>query len=62
MLGLVTNEHLFKLTSAVIERNIEKAMVIIEDLVFAGKDIHLFIKDLVEHFRNLLMIKVTNNP
>lgn len=62
MLGLVTNEHLFKLTSAVIERNIEKAMIIIEDLVFAGKDIHLFIKDLVEHFRNLLMIKVTNNP
>ncbi|MBE6047967.1 MAG: DNA polymerase III subunit gamma/tau [Clostridium sp.] len=62
MLGLVTNEHLFNLTSAVIERNIEKAMVIIEDLVFAGKDIHLFIKDLIEHFRNLLMIKVTNNP
>lgn len=62
MLGLVTNEHLFNLTSAVIERNIEKAMVIIEDLVFAGKDIYLFIKDLVEHFRNLLMIKVTNNP
>ena len=62
MLGLVTNEHLFNLTSAVIERNIEKAMVIIEDLVFAGKDIHLFIKDLVEHFRNLLMVKVTNNP
>lgn len=62
MLGLVTNEYLFNLTSAVIERNIEKAMVIIEDLVFAGKDIHLFIKDLIEHFRNLLMIKVTNNP
>jgi len=62
MLGLVTNEHLFKITSSVIERNIEKAMTTIEDVVFAGKDIGLFIKDLVEHFRNLLMIKVTNNP
>lgn len=62
MLGLVTNEHLFNITSAVIERNIEAAMVTIEKLVFAGKDIHLFIKDLITHFRNLLMIKVTNNP
>ncbi|MBE6051779.1 MAG: DNA polymerase III subunit gamma/tau [Clostridium sp.] len=62
MLGLVTNEHLFNITSAVIERNIEAAMITIEKLVFAGKDIHLFIKDLITHFRNLLMIKVTNNP
>ena len=62
MLGLVTNEYLFSLTSSIIERNIEKAMVTIEEVVFAGKDIGLFIKDLVAHFRNLLMIKVTNNP
>ncbi|MGG7179302.1 DNA polymerase III subunit gamma/tau [Clostridium paraputrificum] len=62
MLGLVTNEHLFNITSAIIERNIEKAMTVIEKIVFAGKDIHLFIKDLTAHFRNLLMIKVTNNP
>ena len=62
MLGLITNEYLFDITSSVIERNIENAMVTIEKLVFAGKDIHLFIKDLITHFRNLLMIKVTNNP
>lgn len=62
MLGLVTNEHLFEITSAVIERNVEKAMTVIEKVVFAGKDMGLFIKDLVLHFRNLLMIKVTNNP
>lgn len=62
MLGLVTNEHLFAITASVIERNIEKAMTTIENIVFSGKDIGLFIKDLVVHFRNLLMIKVTNNP
>ena len=62
MLGLVTNEHLFSITASVIERNIEKAMTTIENIVFSGKDIGLFIKDLVVHFRNLLMIKVTNNP
>lgn len=62
MLGLVTNEYLFNITSAVIERNIQKAMNIIEEVVYAGKDINLFIKDLTGHFRNLLMAKVTNNP
>ena len=62
MLGLVTNEYLFDITSAIIERNIQKAMNIIEEVVYAGKDINLFIKDLTGHFRNLLMAKVTNNP
>ena len=62
MLGLVTNEYLFKITSSIIERNIQNAMNIIEEVVYAGKDINLFIKDLTGHFRNLLMAKVTNNP
>ena len=62
MLGLVTNEYLFDINSAIIERNIQKAMNIIEEVVYAGKDINLFIKDLTGHFRNLLMAKVTNNP
>lgn len=62
MLGLVTNEYLFDITFAIIEKNVEKAMVVIEKVVFAGKDMYLFIKDLVEHYRNLLMLKVTSNP
>ena len=62
MLGLVTNEHLFTLTSAIINKNVEKAMNIIDEVVYAGKDIYLFIKDLVGHYRNILMVKVTHNP
>ncbi|WP_252234747.1 DNA polymerase III subunit gamma/tau [Clostridium sp. ZS1] len=62
ILGLITNEYLFDITNSIVERNIEKAMVIIDKLVFSGKDIHLFIKDLIGHFRNLLMVKVSNTP
>lgn len=62
ILGLVTNEYLFNITDAVIERNVEKAMVIVDKLVYSGKDMQLFIKDLIAHFRNLLMAKVTTNP
>lgn len=62
MLGLVTNEHLFNLTNAVIQRSVEKSIEIIESVINSGKDIYLFIKDLISHYRNLLMAKVTNNP
>ena len=62
MLGLVTNEHLFNLNNAVIQRIVEKSIGIIEDVIYSGKDIYLFIKDLITHYRNLLMAKVTNNP
>ena len=61
MLGLVTNEYLFNLTNNVIERNIEKCISTIEEIITSGKDAYLFIKDLIEHYRNLLMAKVTNN-
>ena len=62
MLGLVTNDHLFTLTNAVSQRNVEKSIGIIDEVVYAGKDIYLFIKDLISHYRNILMAKVTNNP
>lgn len=62
MLGLVTNDHLFNLTNSIIQRNIEKSINIIDEVVYAGKDIYLFIKDLITHYRNILMAKVTNNP
>ena len=62
MLGLVTNEHLFNLVNAIIQRSVEKSIEIIEDVIYSGKDIYLFIKDLITHYRNLLMVKVTNNP
>ena len=62
MLGLVTNDHLFTLTNAVNQRNVEKSIGIIDEVVYAGKDIYLFIKELISHYRNILMAKVTSNP
>ncbi|BCZ49225.1 DNA polymerase III subunit gamma/tau [Clostridium gelidum] len=62
ILGLVTNEYLFDITYAIVDRSIEKCMIIIDKLVYSGKDMQLFIKDIIAHYRNLLMVKVTNNP
>lgn len=62
MLGLVTNENLLDLTDCVINKDTEKAMKIIDDIVLGGKEIYTFIKDLTTHMRDLLMVKVSNNP
>ncbi|WML36462.1 DNA polymerase III subunit gamma/tau [Clostridium sp. OS1-26] len=62
MLGLVTNENLIRLTNEVIEKNVEGAMRIVDDIVLSGKDIYNFIKDMITHMRNLLMVKVSKNP
>lgn len=62
MLGLVTNEHLLRLTDAMIDKNVERSMKIVDDIVFSGKDIYNFIKEMINHMRNLMMVKVSNNP
>lgn len=62
MLGLVTNENLIRLTNEVIEKDVEGSMRIVDDIVLSGKDIYNFIKDMVTHMRNLLMVKVSKNP
>jgi DNA polymerase III subunit gamma/tau len=62
MLGLVTNEHLLNLTDSMIDKNVERSMKAVDDIVFSGKDIYNFIKEMINHMRNLMMVKVSNNP
>ncbi|WP_251862135.1 DNA polymerase III subunit gamma/tau [Clostridium sp. Marseille-Q2269] len=62
MLGLVTNENLLRLTNSIIEKDVEASMRTIEDIVLSGKDIYNFIKDMITHLRNILMVKISNNP
>lgn len=61
MLGLVTSESLTKLSDCIIDRNIEMAIKVINEIVFSGKDIYVFIKDMTTHMRDLLMAKVSEN-
>lgn len=62
MLGLVTNEYIFKLMDCIIDKNVEACIRTIDEVVFSGKEINVFIKDLIAHVRNLMMIKVSKNP
>ena len=58
MLGLVETELLFELTEALCEKDCSKALEVLEKITDKGKDIRQLSKDLIEHFRNLMVIKV----
>lgn len=61
MLGLATNENLIRLTEGIINKDIDKSITVIEEVVYSGKDIYNFIRDMISHMRNLLVIKVSQN-
>ena len=58
MLGTIEVDLLFELTDALAERNCAASLQIVDRIVEKGKDIKQLGKDLVEHFRNLMVIKI----
>lgn len=62
ILGLANRELLFKLVDNIIDRNLEETLFTVDHIIHEGKDINQFIKDLIYHFRNLLIIKTSNVP
>jgi len=58
MLGLVELELIFKLVDCLAEKNCVGALQVLDQIVEKGKDIRQLQRDLVEHFRNLMVMKV----
>lgn len=61
ILGVVNNDIIYEITDSIIQKNTDRALELIEHIVQNGKDINQFIKDLILHFRNLMVTKVSNN-
>lgn len=61
VLGIVDNQYLFKISEAVLEESAGTAIRVIDEVAAGGKDIRQFIRDLLIHYRNLLMVKVVSN-
>lgn len=60
ILGTVNDETLFEFADSIIDNNPAGSLRIIEDIIIKGKDIHQFVKDLIHHFRNLMICKVSD--
>ena len=58
MLGLVETELLFEISDALSRNDCVAALKSLENIIDKGKDIRQLVKDLVGHYRNLMVVKV----
>lgn len=61
VLGSVNTELLIKFGQAIAQKDSSVCLQLIDTVIREGKDPKQFIKDLTEHFRNLLLLKVTGS-
>lgn len=62
MLGLSGTENLFRISEAILKKDVRNAIQILDEVVDGGKDPYGFTKDLVLHFRNILVAKIMPDP
>ena len=61
LLGTVNIDELFELSQSIIDENTKKSLQILNEFVIWGKDIRNLINDLIDHFRNLMVCKVSKD-
>ena len=61
LLGTVNIDELFELSQSIIDENTKKSLEILNEFVIWGKDIRNLINDLIDHFRNLMVCKVSKD-
>lgn len=62
LLGIANKDIIFEMIDDINSKNLEKALFTIDEIIQTGKDINQFIKDIINHLRNLLIVKVSKNP
>lgn len=60
--GMAGREHLFSLAAAVSENNSAEALRLISDLHAASVDMERLCSDMINHFRNLMIVKTVKKP
>ena len=61
LLGTVNIDELFELSQAILDENTKKSLQILNEFIIWGKDIRNLINDLIDHFRNLMVCKVSKD-
>lgn len=59
VLGLVEQDVLFALTDKIIQKNPQEALQLFNEIIDDGKDPGVFLANLIEHFRNLMVARVS---
>ena len=59
VLGIVEQDALFNITDRIIQKDAPSALGLLNSVIDEGKDVSVFTSNLIEHFRNLMIAKVT---
>ena len=62
ILGTINRDLLFQCSSAILEENPDAIFSLVERTVDSGYDLRVFNEELIQHFRNLLLIRSVKNP
>ena len=62
ILGTAGSEFLFEVIYNILEGDIPSLLIQIDRLIGEGRDIAVFIKDLISHLRNLLIVGICEDP
>ena len=62
ILGIANKYLIFSMVKDIKEKNLEKVLFTIDEIIQNGKDINQFIKDIILHFRDLMVAKTSKNP
>ena len=62
ILGLVGREALSSLMNNIKKRDILQIVRFVRDLSIQGVDLRVFCKEFLEHIRNIMVVKITDNP
>ncbi len=60
-LSLIDDEFYFQITDCIKSKDVSKVYYISQEILKRGYDLQDCLSGLIEHFRNLLVVKVTNN-
>jgi len=61
LLGTVNYQVVLEAVEAIVDKNIVKAMSLVDNILNSGKEITFFLDELIICFRNMLIIKTTNS-
>lgn len=62
ILGVINREILFECSTAILKEKADAIFPLVEKVIDNGYDLRFFCKELIQHFRNLLLVKSVKKP
>jgi DNA polymerase-3 subunit gamma/tau len=57
ILGTISHNVLLQFSTAILEEDSDKVFSLVEEIIESGFDLRFFYKELIQHFRNLLLVR-----